>query len=317
MEGTLVSDRKHFVIAILVVLAVTMNCFPASAKDEVIETIDSRGYINWSQWMIYVTELGQEAWQDRQEEDQSHIGDVTSFPFSSLFSAIKTVRIDASSRISDLIEQRTMVFNQLQGMIRQSEVAKREYLSNGAVELTLAFDMRGGFAQLALPGDIEPVPQIKTLQESANGEDGRGNGKIAGSGSAIAETYTGLILDARGMAAKPAMSARITSEDGEEVFGPTYVSREFAVQKGMVYYTTNLDSVRQSTRVGRSPLLVRALRTWGTNRCNFVVSNADAASILGNHMNLRFLKECNVAIVINRLANKNPKSVDLSPESGS
>lgn len=269
-----------------IALCMALTIFPALAvgaaqPGAVIEEIDSQARIDWSKWVVYVTEL----------DGGNCNGGNAVFPVSNLFSTIQKIRIDGSTRVSDLIRQGSMVRNQLHGMIRQAEVVKRGYLSNGAVELTLAFDLKGGFAQLALPADIRPVPQIKTL--------GRPASKAAGSGEVGASrTYTGLILDARGLSAKPALSPKIVSEAGDEVYGPTYVSREFAVQKGMVQYTSNLESGKGSPRAGCTPLLVRALRTEGLNQCDFIVSNTDANEIQGEHMNLRFLKECQVTIVI-------------------
>lgn len=218
-------------------------------------------------------------------------------PFSNLFSTIQCVRINSTTRISDLIEEGSMVCNQLRGMVRKAEIVKREYLTNGAVELTLAFDMTGGFAQLALPSDIQPVPQIRTLkapdeQPALDQSDGDDDAENEG------ETFTGLVLDARGLSAKPCMSPRIICESGEEVYGAAYVSREFAVQKGMALYTRDLDAAKENQRIGKTPLLVRALRTCGPGRCNFVISNADAAKIQGASNHLEFLKECKVAIVI-------------------
>ena len=41
------------------------------------------------------------------------------------------------------------------------------------------------------------------------------------------------IIDAKGLNAKPAMSPKVVDENGQEVYGSAYVSREFAVQQGM------------------------------------------------------------------------------------
>jgi hypothetical protein len=284
LEGACVQRNGFFWI----VLCMALTMFPtlavgAGQPGAVIEEIDSKARIDWSKWVIYVTEL-----------EGVNDGGAHSPPVSNLFSAIQKIRIDGSTRVADLIQKGSMVRNQLHSMIQQAQIVKRGYLSNGAVELTLAFDLKGGFAQLALPPDIQPVPQIKTLRKPAS--EAAENGKRG-----TPRTYTGLILDARGLSARPAMSPKIVSEAGDEVYGPTYVSREFAVQKGMVQYTCSLESGKDSPRAGCMPLLVRALRTQGLNRSDFIVSNADANEIQGEHMNLQFLKECQVTIVIDPL----------------
>jgi len=294
---------KIIQVGILVALAFSApwECSAASPA-EVVESLDS-GHINWSRWVIYVAEIAGPdlAEPDRQHRGESKENDVVhkqSLPFSNLFSTIESVRIDSSRRISDLTQDGSMVGNQLEGMIRNAEVVKREYLSNGAVELTLAFNMKGGFAQLALPSDIRPVPQIRTLNPPAGEEQQSGDPSVPANVGESSEPYSGLLLDARGLTAQPCMSPKIWSENGEEVYGSAYVSREFAVQKGMVFYTHDLEAGKACPRLGNTPLLVRALRAQGPYRCDFVVSNADAATIQGKSKNLEFLKECKVAIVL-------------------
>ncbi len=290
-------------ILVAFALAAPWNGLAASPA-EVVETLDSPGRINWSRWVIYVAEIAGPdlAGLDRQHRIESKEKDHDvphrqSLSFSNLFSTIESVRIDSSRRVSDLTEDGSMVCNQLEGMVRKAEIVKREYLSNGAVELTLAFNMKGGFAQLALPSDIRPVPQIRTLKPPAGNEQQSADLSPANVGEK-SEPYTGLLLDARGLTARPCMSPKILSENGEEVYGPAYVSREFAVQKGMVFYTQDLETGKACPRLGNAPLLVRALRAQGPYRCDFVVSNADAATIQGRSKNLEFLKECKVAIVL-------------------
>ena len=290
------SAVRIFGVIFVLLLAVPWVC-SATTSAEVVETIDPHGRINWSQWVIYVTEIAGPEWQTRQEPKEEDWDSATS-PFSNLFSTIQRVRINSSTYLSEFIEEGSMVCNQLQGMTRKATVVKREYLTNGAVELTLAFDMTGGFAQLALPADIQPVPQIRTLEASGDEDRIKSSPSSAHDTTNGGGTYTGLLLDARGLSAKPCMSPKVMCESGDEVYGAAYVSREFAVQKGMVYYTQNLDTGKLNPRLGDTPLLVRALSVSGTHRCNFVISNADAAKIQGASRNLEFLKECKVAIVI-------------------
>ena len=294
-----VKNAKFGTIGILVALAlVTPFVCSATPQSEVIETIEPHGRINWSRWMIYAVEITGPVSENREESKGETSVETDPLLFSDLFSTMKSVRIDSSTRLSDLIKQRSMIYSQLWGMIRSAEVVKREYLSNGAVELTLAFDMKGGFSQLALPAEIQPVPHIRTLKEPTHENQSRNGRSGSGTERDIAEIYTGLVLDARGLSAKPCMAPKIISESGQEVYGPAYVSREFAVQKGMAYYTCDLDAGKESARLGDRPVLVRALRTGGANRSDFVISNADAANIQGASRHLEFLKECKVAIVI-------------------
>jgi hypothetical protein len=108
-----------------------------------------------------------------------------------------------------------------------------------------------------------------------------------------------MIVDARGIEALPVIAPRILDENLEEVFGPTYASREFAVQHGMVLYTTNVWQAKFHPRVSDNPIVVKALKSIWPGRCDFIISNADADKLRSASEHLLFLRECRVIIVLN------------------
>ena len=90
----------------------------------------------------------------------------------------------------------------------------------------------------------------------------------------------------------------IATENGEEVYGSAYVSREFAVQHGMAGYARDLEAGKASARVSDRPFTVKGLRTTVPGGSDFVVSNSDAAKIRSSSENLSFLRKCRVVIVL-------------------
>lgn len=276
-----------FLAAALTVLVLGLAVPCLAAEEEFIEKIDNYGHINWSQWVIYADGIGTVPGKDSEKDQKkSVVPNTKTAPFSNLFETIRKVRINSSSKVEDLISNSSMIENQLRGMIKEAEVIKREYLSNGTMEVTLAFNMKGGFAQLALPPDIKSVLQIKALRSN----------KITS--LPTTPEYTGFILDVRGLNAVPSMSPTIIDESGKEVYGSAYISREFAVQQGTVVYERDLESAQNNPRVSGNPLIIRALRAHGSCRCNFIISNQDASKVQGASENLLFLKKCKVIIVI-------------------
>ncbi|OEU46783.1 MAG: hypothetical protein BBJ60_07835 [Desulfobacterales bacterium S7086C20] len=277
-----------FVATALAVLVLCLTApFLAAEEDEFVEKVDNCGHINWSQWVIYANGIGTAPGKDSEKNQEEPIAPNTeTVPFSNLFATIRKVRIDSSSIVEDLIRNSSMIENQLRGMVKEAEVVKREYLSNGTMEVTLAFKMKGGFAQLALPPGIKSVPQIKALRSN----------EITPLPTTPA--YTGFVLDARGLNAVPSMSPTIVDESGKEVYGSAYISREFAVQQGTVAYERDLKSAQNNPRVSGNPLIIRALRTRGLCRCNFIISNTDASKVQSASENLLLLKKCKVIIVI-------------------
>ena len=114
----------------------------------------------------------------------------------------------------------------------------------------------------------------------------------------LPEVFSGLVVDARGIGVKPAMAPMILDENGQVVYGPAFVSREYAVQNGMSGYVTDIEAAESDTRVGYYPLTVKGLKTEGPGQCDIVISNSDAAKLRKSSENLMFLKECRVVIVL-------------------
>ena len=269
------------------------ECF-ATDQYDVVEKVASHGSINWSKGIVYA-----KGKSDTTDKNGRKAGEGTcsekaqDYNVTSLFETVKEVRIDASSMVKDLVEQNDMLREQLRGMVKGARVAKRKSLSDGTVEATLAFNMSGGFAQLALPNHIKHVPTIKTLPNGKNVKK-----RPAKEDAVKTSGHTGLILDARGLHGVPAMVPKIVSESGEEIYGPAIVSREYAVQQGMSVFALDLNTAQQHPRIKDNPITVRGLRAQGVWPCEFVISNTDAQNIRSASENLLFLKQCRVVIVL-------------------
>ena len=158
----------------------------------------------------------------------------------------------------------------------------RKLKSDGTLELFLHFNLYGGFAQLVLPKEIEHVESLTKVLP----------GKKSPSAGIAPEVYTGLIVDARTTGAIPAMAPRVLDENGQEVYGTAFVSREYAVQKGMSAFMTALNAAEKDPRVGHSPLIVKGLKAEGAGQSDIVISNTDAAKLRKSSDNLQFLKQC-------------------------
>ena len=110
--------------------------------------------------------------------------------------------------------------------------------------------------------------------------------------------YTGMVIDARGIQARPAMSPRVFDEDGNEVYGSANVDREYAVQQGMSGYARDLNAAQSNQRVTANPITVKALKTNGPGRSDLIIGNADAQQIRASAENMSFMKKCRVMVVL-------------------
>jgi hypothetical protein len=291
---TTVTRKKPIPALAVVIVALFLSVPPSSGTEcgDFTETVTPRGHIDWSTGVIYAKGTGTpgEGPQAKTSAKTSMV-QADSDTLGNLFQAIQRVRINSQVFVSDLVEENQMIRDQLWGMVREAQTVKREFRSDGTVETTLALDMKGGFAQLSLPREIKPVPEIKTIPQERDDEKKT-------TGQSVPVAHTGLILDARGIQAVAAMSPRIVNENGKEIYGPAYASREFAVQQGMAGFETDIDTAKNNPRVLGNPLTVKCLSAGGKMPCDFVISNADASRIQSVSGNLLLLKQCRVVIVL-------------------
>lgn len=112
--------------------------------------------------------------------------------------------------------------------------------------------------------------------------------------------YTGVLIDARGLGLNPALFPRVVNEEGAEVYGIGFVSKPYAVERGMLSYIFSTQDAYQSERLGMNPLRVTALRVKGRNRTDLVVAGPDAQKLHGSQWNLRLLERCQVVVLTDR-----------------
>lgn len=119
------------------------------------------------------------------------------------------------------------------------------------------------------------------------------------SGLSLGQTvYTGLIFDAQSLTFTPSGSVKILDEDGREVYGSAYVSKDWADKQGIVSYAKSLDQAKANPRVAGNPLVIKAIRVTGPNNKDLVISNDDARRVRDLAKNLNFLDAAKVVIIV-------------------
>jgi len=287
--------KKHFqgghmkknqtLIALVIAAVLAFPIYGYGAVDNDLIQQIGNGNVNWSQGVIQGKGIG--------APPQKYYGKPNARPLAlraakldalrNILEVINGVRIDSTTTVKDFAVEKDIIQSKVHGMVRGAEEIKTEYMSDGTVEVIMQIKMGGGFAQLVLPEEVKQVEPIKTISPSQTPSSG---------------LLTGMVVDARTLGARPAMAPKILDEDGKEVYGSAFVSREYAVQQGMSGYSKNLDGARRNQRVADNPLTVKGLRTEGPGRCDIVISNADASLLRNASEHLTFLKKCRIIIVV-------------------
>ncbi|SHJ02102.1 hypothetical protein SAMN02745216_00932 [Desulfatibacillum alkenivorans DSM 16219] len=297
------------VLALLVLAGVLTGSAIAKPFEDVIEHVGLEGVINWSQGYIEAKGTGvppeeYEKFYGKPQARSMAIRGAQIAAYDNLLKTARSVRIQSTNIVDDSIGSNEEILDQVVSMVRGAKMVHREYLSDGTVEVSLRMPLLGGFTQLFLPSEYRTVPDVKAVSSSSNPQ-----GAAAPPGAAEgAETpakvdpdsriYTGMVVDARGLGLNPSMAPVILDEDGKEVFGSNYVSREFAVHQGMAGFTKEMTVAEKDRRVEGRPLIVKGVKIANPGKSDIIISKADADLIRGTSENLSFLKQCRVVIVL-------------------
>lgn len=265
---------------------------------------DWSGGVDWAAGRIEVTARGSAVVEGRGGLARAEIMALKAaryLGYAKLLELLQGVRLDASRSVGWLVQHRPRLRGRVQGLVRGAQVVweRTRRLSDGSVvgEVCLRLDLRG----------LERQSARVYLRPGKEGV-----GSPGGEGKVFApseeeyrpyrprtERYTGLIVVATGLGARPAMFPQVVDENqGKVIFGPEVIDRKFAIERGVVGYATSVEKALLQKRVGSHPLIVKAVRAEGLNRARLVVPHQEALRIFAADLKGDFLRRCGVVIVL-------------------
>jgi len=276
---------------------------PQSQMVGLVEKIGDKGKIDWQQGVIYGKGMGAIP-TNEPNKAKAYLKArryAVMMALENLLMVTDRVRVDATAYAEDFEVQNERIRTEVRGFVKGAEiVSERTTKLNGApvVEVTMAVRMYGedGLSRIlipevaaqssepkSLPVVTKPLPQPAPIPAPA----------VTGN------AYTSVIVDARGLGIRPAMSPKIRREDGSEVWGTVSVSTDFAIEQGIVAYAKTLEEAKANRRAGSNPLIVRAIGYAKTpGRTDPVLSDNDVRLLLTANENSGFLNECRVIFVV-------------------
>lgn len=281
-------------ISLLFLFTGTGICQDKVSASDLVDKV-GQGNINWSAG--YVEAVGIGALPDKliRKINARPIAmrEAKADALRNLLEIIKDVQVDSAASIKDFTVVSDVVDTQINGLVKGAEVADQQYRPDGRAEVKLRIPLYGNLAQIIMPlamakqsaasalTEAAPAPTLKALESPS-----------------MLVVYTGMVVDARGIQARPAMLPRIIDEDGKEVYVSANVDIEYAIKEGMSGYSRDLTTAQSNQRVGANPITVKALRSSGTGKSDIIIGNADAQQIRSSAESAHFIKQCKVIIVL-------------------
>jgi len=288
----LVEYKKYPITLIISLFLLNGICFQgAHAQTPVIES-HKQGYINWTTLAIIATGTGVPSEKFHGKPIGRKIAEDNALhrSFENLYLTVLHVQINNSVNTVAILKKNKQFQEHIQQMTEAAQVLKKEYLSDGTVEITVQMSLNGGFSQLALPDGIRYIEKIDTILTPNRFSSNQNNEQY--------KNYSGLIVDARGLQLTPCLAPLVLSENADQVYGPKYISRENAVQSGVCVYMNSMDAAVKHQRIGNSPFIAKGIGVDGTLSTNIVISNTESARFKSSVSHLTALKLCRVIIVI-------------------
>jgi hypothetical protein len=269
-----------FIASVLLFTAQSASAQLVGTVQDVIETVGTSGKINWTTGVITAAGIGTpptpqpNTTQGRTMAEQAaHVA-----AYRNLIEAVKGVRVDATKTVENFMVDREVIRNGVNGIIQGATVMDKKYMNDGSVEVTIGMRLAGALTDMLLPkntSSMELSPQ-----------------------SVDVKLYTGMVVDARGLGVRPAMAPKIMNEDGKEIYGLDYVSRDFAVREGLVEYIKDPTAAQTNPRVAENPLFIKVVKVSNESRVDLTISNADAALIQDIAQKSGLLEKCRVIVLV-------------------
>ena len=256
-----------------IIFALLIFSSSASAFTGYVQGFGEGRAISWGDGGITVVEAV-EAGAENEAEPPSPLAvrKAASKARKQLLDMIMSIRIDAKQTVSAYLSDNDDLAARLRGQVHNSLFEGPDMLRD-VRSVTVSESLRGDLAELILPKTVQFQSGIPPRLSTAVGPAfvpepvGRAGG------------YTGVIVDARGLGVTPCLLPVIYGQDGLGAYGTFLVSRQVAVEQGVVAYASTASPAALAGRVGKHPLVVKAARSYGSWQTDVVISTQEAALV--------------------------------------
>lgn len=274
------------IAGIFVIFTATGIC---QVKTSPVESVEKygQGTINWS--VGYIEAMGLGASPDsataKIQNRPVALRAAREMASRNLAEIVRMVQVDSSAKLLNLMAQNSALNTQVNALIQSAIVADQQFMPDGTVEIRLRIALYRELGQAIFPLLVAPKQEASSPATPAT------------PGAAPA-TFTGIVVDARGTGARPAIFPKILDEEGKEIYAASMVDSDAFAQFGMSGYTREIMIGPRHPRVAPSALIIKALRALGAARADIVISKEDAQKIIAAPQSAGLFKQCRVMIVV-------------------
>jgi hypothetical protein len=191
--------------------------------------------------------------------------------FRNLLGQVKGVAVDGTHKVGELMDK-DEVRAKVEGVVKGYRVVNKRYFSDNGVEVEVEVPL----AMLTDVVDPDPTQVLAIGRPEAE------------------KAATGLVIDARGLKATPALLPRLLDEAGKPLYSIDSLSADARKTSGVASYVQSLDDAKKSMKAGEKPLVMKASKAAGAD---IQLGPEDAKKLAS--LNTSFLADGRVVIVLN------------------
>lgn len=315
--------KKSLFLPLLLASALSVgvaSLAPMSAPAQVVQTMGA-GQIDWTNGQITVTgsgaapnRAGMSAGQKRLMAQRAAVADA----YRQLAELINGVNVDSETIVKDFVTESDVIRTRVSALIKGAKPGKPRYMSDGTVEVDVTLGVYGNNSlSAAMVPHVLEKKEVKTIEPGYTAPTPAPTRepsivmptpaptavptRTPETSQPVSGSYTGVIIDARGLGVAPAMSPQIKDNEGREIYiGDRPIDPDLVVNIGIVAYANSLDQARGNARIGNNPLVLKAVKAGGRHKTDAVVSAAHGQQILQADSKTGFLQGSKVIFVIDK-----------------
>ena len=195
---------------------------------------------------------------------------------------LQSLRVDPHTVVGSLIEQDPALKDELETVFDQGQIVE---FSPKYIRMILPLYGEVGLAKNIFYKIFEP--------ESTN------KATLGKNVSVSEASYTGLIVDARDTKMFPCLIPQLRALKSRNViYSSQTVDFMFALYYGMCGYANSLAQAKQDPRVGKNPLIIKAVSSEGPFRGTLNLEDSDILLLKQANIPLKFLEKAKVVFVL-------------------
>jgi hypothetical protein len=277
----------------------------ADPGGQAVETVGP-GTVNWTTGIVTAVGTGAPPEKTSSPGQARAMAERAAFAVAvrNLLEAVKGIQVDSATLVESYVVKDDVIKTRVTGLVKGAQVIKKEVQPDGGVEVTVGVSLTGelfdavvskGFGRKVptvepakpappTPKAPEPTPALKT---PASPSPAMG----------VAEVYTGLLVDARGLGLRPALAPRLLDEQGKELYASEVLDRSKAVEAGVAGYAKDMVAGSRQARVTDNPLIVKGVKASGDKATDIMIVGEGVKAIQQSEPASHFLQQGRVVVV--------------------